>query len=144
MAPAAFAAFAKQFPDAAAFLQNDPRIQLQKPAGGYVAAGLQKDAPAVLAEIQQRFSTASPELMAVYYEPHRMMSDVIEQLYDKGDLSYTSGSGVKPGFLSRSQGPCSFCENEHWHFPKGCPYGKPDEKQFPTGFLEKVARAMVA
>jgi hypothetical protein len=34
--------------------------------------------------------------------------------------------------------------NDHWKFPKGCPYGKPDEKQYTIGFLEKVIAAMIA
>ena len=144
MSPDAFAAFVKKFPQAADFLQHDPRIQVQKPNTGYVAVGLVKDAPAVLTEIKQKFAAASAELMAVYYDPHRMIADVFSQLFDKGELSYTPGKEGKPGFLSRSQGPCTFCDNHHWRFPKGCPYGKPQEKQYPIGFLEKVTSAMLA
>ena len=143
MAPEAFANFEKKFPQAAQFLQQDPRIQFQKPATGYVSAGLLKDAPGVLAEIKQKFSSAAAELMPLYYDPHRLMSDVLAELFDKGELAYTPASGGKPGFLSRSVGPCSFCDNSHWRFPKGCPYGKPQEPQYPIGFLEKVAEAML-
>jgi hypothetical protein len=143
MAPEAFASFATKFPTAATFLRHDPRIQFQEPASGYVAAGLVKNAPAVLAEIKHKFASADAELMSAYYDPHRMMSDLLGQLYDKGALTYTKGSHGKPGFLSRSQGPCTFCDNRHWHFPQGCPYGKPEEKQYPIGFLEKVTEALI-
>jgi len=46
--------------------------------------------------------------------------------------------------LARTTGPCMFCVNDHWKFPKGCPYGKPDEKQYSIGFLEKVTATMLA
>jgi len=138
MDPEAFAGFAREFPDAAAFLQHDPRMQFQKPASGYVAAGLRQDAAAVLAEIKRKFAAAEPELTASFYDPHRMMSDLLAELYAKGELTYTKGAGGKPGFLSRAQGPCAFCDNRHWRFPQGCPYDKPKEKPYPPGFLEKV------
>jgi hypothetical protein len=44
---------------------------------------------------------------------------------------------------TRASGPCEFCLNAKWKFPKGCPYGKPDEKKYDIGFLEKVAGAML-
>jgi len=144
MAPAAFTAFAQKFPQAAEFLQHDPRIQFQKPASGYIAAALVKDVPAVLAQIQQQFASASAELMAVYYDAHQIMANVLSQLYDQGELAYTAPSAGKAGFLTRNSGPCTFCDNQRWQFPKGCPYGKPNEPQYPLGFLDKVAQAMIA
>jgi len=143
MSEQAFAAFEKEYPSAAVFLQNDPRIKFQKQTGAFVAAGIQTDASAILAEIKTKFSSASPRLMAAYYDPHRMMAAVLEQLYQSGRLSYTNPKDGSPGFLSRGDGPCSFCVNNHWKFPKGCPYGKPDEKQYPIGFLEEVTKEMV-
>ena len=143
MSEQAFAVFEKEYPSAAAFLQNDPRIKFQKQTGGFVAAGIQTDASGILAEIRNKFSSASPRLMAAYYDPHRMMAAVLEQLYQCGRLSYTNPKDGSPGFLSRGDGPCTFCVNNHWRFPKGCPYGKPDEKQYPIGFLEEVTKEMV-
>jgi hypothetical protein len=144
MAPEKFDAFAEQFPTAAEFLRQDARIQIQRPAGGYVAVGIKDGAPAVLAEIARRFADASEVLKACFYDPHRMMSEVLGELFDSGELSYTRGTATKKGVLTRSKGPCSFCDNEHWRFPKGCPYGKPEEAQYDIGFLEKVAQAIVA
>jgi hypothetical protein len=144
MAPAQFTEFAKNFPQAAEFLQHDPRIKFQKPVTGYIAAGLVKDATAVLTEIKQKFAPASAQLRAAYYDPHQILSNVLSQLYDQGELTYTASRDGKPGFLSRNSGPCTFCDNQRWRFPKGCPYGKPGETQYPIGFLEKVAQVMAA
>ncbi len=47
------------------------------------------------------------------------------------------------GYLTRGEGPCSFCVNARWQFPEGCPYGKPAEASPPPGFLEKVAAEVV-
>jgi len=143
MSEQAFGEFEKAFPSAAAFLQNDPRIKFQRIAGSFVSAGIQKDVPEVLADIKRTYASASTQLMAVYFDAHQMMAAVLEQLYQNGKLSYTSSKNGSPGFLSRGEGPCTFCVNDHWKFPKGCPYGKPDEKQYPVGFLEQVAKAMV-
>ena len=143
MSEQAFAAFEKEYPSAAAFLQNDPRIKFQKQTGAFVAAGLQTDSSGILAEIRINFSSASSRLMSAYYDPHRMMAGVLEQLYQSGSLSYTKPKDGSPGFLSRGDGPCTFCVNNHWKFPKGCPYGKPDEKPYPIGFLEGVTKEMV-
>ena len=76
-------------------------------------------------------------------EPCITMATVLEQLYETGHLAYTDPKNGRAGFLSRSDGPCTFYVNNHWIFPKGCPYGKPDEKQYPVGFLEMVTSAMV-
>jgi hypothetical protein len=72
-----------------------------------------------------------------------MMESVLEDLYAKGRLTFSDGVGGQPGFLGRSDGPCSFCVNSHWQFPLGCPYGKPSEPQWPAGFLTKVTEAIV-
>jgi len=59
-------------------------------------------------------------------------------------LYWTTGGGQIPSYLSRADGLCQFCENSHWRFPQGCPYGKPKEKQYAMGFLEKVAREVIS
>ena len=81
--------------------------------------------------------------MQYFYDPHQTLAVLLEQMYAKGELAYTSPKDAAPGFLTRGSGPCEFCVNDHWKFPKGCPYGKPDEKQYPIGFLEKVTHAMI-
>lgn len=144
MSTEAFKAFSVAHQNAAQFLNTDPRIEVEKPAGGFAAFGVKVDPAGVLAEIQTKFASAANELMATYYDPHQMIAGVLEEMFDRDQLSYTKGVGGQPGFLSRSDGPCTFCVNDHWSFPKGCPYGKPDEKQFPIGFLEKVAEAIMS
>jgi hypothetical protein len=136
-------AFTTAHPDAAKFLHTDPRIQVEKPAGGFAAFGIVKDTGAVLAEIKTKFASAASALMATYYDPHQMMAGVLEEIFNKGQMSYAPPKNGHAGFLSRSDGPCTFCVNDHWKFPQGCPYDKPAEKQYPAGFLNKVAAAMI-
>ncbi len=131
-------------PAATRFLNTDPRMDSIKPQGGYAAFGIKKDTAAVLSEIKTKFASAYKELMAGYYDPHQMMSDLLVGMFNKGELAYTPPKDGHPGFLSRNDGPCTFCVNHHWSFPLGCPYGKPDEKQYPIGFLEKVATQLMS
>jgi hypothetical protein len=143
MSAPGFDAFAKKYPAVAKFLQGDLRLNFLKKPGNFVVAGIKKDVAGVLADLKQQNSGAALELAQCFYDPHHMMAAVLEQLYRAGELSYTAAKSGTPGFLMRASGPCRFCVNEHWTFPKGCPYGKPDEKQYSVGFLEKVATAMI-
>ena len=59
MSPQSFEAFEQQYPPAAEFLQKDPRINFQKQPGSFVAAGIEKDAAAVLSELKQKFAAAA-------------------------------------------------------------------------------------
>jgi len=95
-----------------------------------------------MAELKAKDSRAAAELMQYFYDPHNMMAAVLEQMYSEGQLAYTNPVSGKHGFLTRSSGPCEFCVNDHWKFPNGCPYSKPDEPKYPVGFLEKVTAAM--
>jgi hypothetical protein len=139
----ALKAFTQKFPAAVDFLHNDKRMEFEKPLGGFTGFAIRQDTAAVLAEIKQKFKPAYKQLMAGFYDPHQMMAGVMEELYKKGELSYTPATASQAGFLSRSAGPCTFCVNDHWQFPQGCPYAKPEEKQYPAGFLEQVAAAIV-
>jgi hypothetical protein len=141
MSPDSFAAFRPANSEAAAFLQNDPRIQFQSEPGSYVVAGIRNDPDGVLAELQQKYPVAWTVLQSDFYDPHEIMAGVLRDLYPKY-LSFTSGQNG--GFLTRSDGPCEFCENDKWKFPLGCPYGKPLEPKYPIGFLEKVVAVMLA
>jgi hypothetical protein len=104
---------------------------------------MDKDSAVVLSEIKQKYPAAAAELMPNLYDPHEMMTAVLKSMYGK-ELTYTESKDGAPGYLARTIGPCTFCVNDHWKFPKGCPYGKPDEKQYPIGFLEKVTATMLA
>jgi hypothetical protein len=138
MSPQTFKTFAKRYPAVADFIQTDPRLIFQTPVGGFVVAGVKTDTSAVIAELKAKDAGAVAELMQYFYDPHNMMAAVLEQMYSGGQLAYTNPSAGKQGFLTRSDGPCQFCVNDHWKFPKGCPYDKPNEPKYPVGFLEKV------
>ena len=76
-----------------------------------------------------------------------MMASVLDAMLKKGELSYGKvGDGTVGDIeaLTRNEGACKFCVNDHWKFPLGCPYGKPDEPSPKPGYLEKVAAAFVA
>ena len=131
----------------ASFLQADSRLTFVPGATEYdyvafmVAAG---ESEAVAADITALFPGSANLLSASFYDPHSMMSDVIEQLYHAGTITYGPVGDESPSVLGRTDGACRFCVNEHWSFPLGCPYGKPDEPPPPPGFLRDVAAQMVA
>jgi hypothetical protein len=136
--------FENSFASCAEFLQKDPRISFAAAsAGAYAAASITKNVPQVLSEISAKFASAKATLMANYYDVHQMMATILEDLYQSKQLVYVDAKGRSPAFLGRTTGPCSFCVNDHWKFPEGCPYGKPDETQFPAGFLAEVAQQML-
>jgi len=140
----AWAALREKDPACAKFLEDDPRIQFENAKWGDVAFLIEKDADAVLEELEREFPDAYPELMHEFYDPHKQMAEVLEQLYDAGKLSVSESGHPKQPRLERTEGSCRFCVNQHWTFPLGCPYGKPDEPEPPTGFLDKVAAQLVA
>jgi hypothetical protein len=109
-----------------------------------VAFEIHKEVDAVLKHIKAMWTDAAAVLMAGYYDPTAMMEGVLEDLYKRKELSFVAASHGSPGHLARGEGPCVFCDNTHWKFPQGCPYGKPQEKPLPTGFLDKVAAAVIA
>jgi hypothetical protein len=142
MSPQTFAEIGRQFPAAADFLQHDPRINFQNLPGSFVSAAIAKDDAAVLAELKHKYAAAAAALTPAFYDPHQMMADVLVNMYGK-DLTFTDAKAGHSGYLTRGDGPCQFCVNERWRFPKGCPYGKPDEKQYAVGFLEQVVAALI-
>ena len=131
-------------PDCARFLQHDPRFQYSPPTPAALAAfQILKDAVGVLSHIKSAWPEASAILDPAYYDPDQMLAGVLQDAYDSGDLSYVGSRHGHAGFLARTTGPCVFCVNDHWKFPLGCPYGKPDQLPLPTGFLDKAAAAIV-
>lgn len=137
--------FQKKFAACAAFLKQDTAsivIPVVQP-GEFIAIEIMKDPQKVIAQLQKKYADAWPTLSAAYYDAHQMMASVLEDLYGKGQITFTDPKGKQPGFLTRTEGPCSFCVNKHWKFPLGCPYDKPDEKQVPAAFLEKVAQEII-
>ena len=87
-------------------------------------------------------SAALGVLQAGYYNAHAGMANVLQDMYKADQLSLSKDA--QGNYLSRNQGPCTFCDNDYWEFPLGCPYGKPEEKALPVGFLDAVAAALIA
>jgi len=145
MSPAAWRDFVKAYPDAAHFLQTDARCRLRPPpsARAYAAVELIAQAPAVLSTLRRRWPAAGRHLQPLFYDALPMMAGVLKDLYTRGELAFAAAARG-PGSLRRTDGPCSFCVNRHWHFPLGCPYGKSDEPPPPAGFLQTVAADMIS
>jgi hypothetical protein len=133
----------KADPECAKFLTTDPRIRYVVPDYGYYAFEITSDVDGVLREISSKFPASANELMDSYYDPHSMMAEVMEDLYEQGVLSYQPAADGKPGFLQRTEGACRFCVNDHWRFPLGCPYGKTELESLPRGFLDRVAAQII-
>lgn len=137
-------AFASKNAAAAKALSTDPRLSFQQPPGAYVGIGIPPTAGSVLKDFEKEFATAYDALKPFFYDPHNQMATVLSDLFNGGELAWTAGDGKNPSYLSRGDGPCQFCKNDHWEFPLGCPYGKPSEKQYPLGFLEQVAAKVIS
>lgn len=146
LSPLAWAQFQTTYPDCTTFLQHDPRITFQPVASfsPFDAFMLNKEADTIIAHIKTTWPDAAAVLMQGFYDAHAMMNGVLEDCYAKGTLAFTDPVGDQPGYLTRADGPCTFCVNEYWQFPQGCPYGKPDEPRLPVGFLERVAAQIIA
>jgi nucleoside phosphorylase len=88
---------------------------------------------------RQNLKNTFPELFArlerYYYNAHELMASVMNDMYDKGELSYDD----LHNYLKRTDGGCKFCANQYWQFPNECRYGKPAEQSPPPGYLEKAA-----
>lgn len=81
------------------------------------------------------FGTLEP----CYYNPHEMMSSVLISMYNKKELSYD----VEQNYLTRSEGACKFCVNQHWQFNGECRYAKTAIQSPTPGYLEKVANYII-
>jgi len=101
------------------------------------------NADSVLGTIEERWPAAYDDLKPTYYDAHAMMATVLEDLYGHGKLSI-AGRLAAGSPLARSDGPCTFCVNDEWQFPQGCPYDKPSEAKYPAGYLKQVASQVIA
>lgn len=136
-----FAKLKKQDPDCADFLEHYPEITANEDVDyGYLSfAFSQENAHEILTKIRDHFPNSWDEIKESYYNAHQMMANVMMQLFESGQLSYQDAGGHQAGYLSRGEGSCHFCVNDHWQFPLGCPYGKIEEEPPPPGFLNAVA-----
>jgi len=133
-------------PAVAQMLQQDPRVVYVPGAKkeDFTAFLVQDGADAVLADVANQSADAAALLKKNFYDPHRMMNDVLEDLYSQGLLRYGPVRDGGSQALVRTEGACHFCVNERWEFPEGCPYGKIDEPAPAAGFLERVTAELVA
>lgn len=146
LSPSDWKALQANSPDAANFLRSDPRAHYVPGVepDDYVAFLLEpSSAQSLLDELATRFPGTAAMIHAGTYDAHAMMSAVLEAVTESGELSYSTPPAGGSG-LSRTDGACSFCVNEHWSFPLGCPYGKPQEAQPAAGFLDGVAAHALA
>jgi hypothetical protein len=137
--------FGEKFRSCAQFLSTDKRIKyVAAQQGTYAAYQIERDPSGVLDELRREYLDALGDLNRSFCDAHRVMAGVLQDLCNQGALSYTPASGSNPGHLTRTDGSCHFCVNQHWQFPLGCPYEKTEEQAPPVGFLDKVAEAMVS
>jgi hypothetical protein len=141
MPAARYEDFQRTCADAVTFLEHDSRFVTTREPGVFVSIGIKADADAALSELTHRFPAAAAQLKPAFYDAHAMMAAVLMSLYNQRRMTYVTPPTGR-GFLARGEGPCSFCVNDHWTFPEGCPYGKPDEPRYPVGFLEEIAHRM--
>jgi len=137
--------FEQKFPTCVQFLRTDSRVRYS-PAqeGAFAAYEIVSDSASVLGVLSQQYASALAALNPGFYDAHQMMAGVLSDLYNDGTLSFTPATAGTPGYLTRTQGSCSFCVNDSWKFPLGCPYGKTKIQAPQNGFLEKVAAALIA
>ncbi|WP_082597093.1 hypothetical protein [Pseudovibrio sp. POLY-S9] len=131
-----FAELKEKSPECVHYLETNPEITYVPGNGdGYDAFQFSaENAPQILKTIKSQWPEVWPDLEKSFYDAHATMADVLRYMYREGKLTWDD----KGDYLSRSAGPCQFCVNEHWKFPLGCPYGKPEEKPLPIGFLNQV------
>jgi hypothetical protein len=150
VSPNDWAEIVQAFPEAAVALTPANGFTVVPPdpsaATGYLAIQLPADPAqrdAALARLRRDAPDLYARLQPGFIDAHAAMADVLDELYAAGRLGYIDGpEGC--GHLARTAGACSFCTNARWRLPLGCAYGKDRETQPPPGFLERVARAIVA
>lgn len=138
--------FQTNYPDCAQFLQNDKRIQVVKgdeEKKQFAAIILNEDPSGVIDNLKTQFNAAYQTLVPYFYDAHQGMANAMINLYNEGKISYTQPANGSPGYLTRTESSCHFCDNSLWKFPQACPYGKTKESPPPAGFLQKVAAQMV-
>lgn len=139
--------FKEKYPDCVSFFEQDEGyIKVVKPQeeGYFWAVQILKDVGGVLDRMKAKYPAALESLWPFYYNPHKQMADVLGHLYSEKKLGYTNNASGTGGLLNRTEGSCHFCVNSHWEFPLGCPYDKTKEPPPPQGFLQEVAKQIIA
>lgn len=84
----------------------------------------------------EKHPVAAIPIMQKHYDPSAMIGQGIVQEILLGSVEFDGSNN----HLQRSEGPCKFCVNDSWSFPEGCAYGKTEEPEFESGFLEDVVQ----
>ena len=128
------------------FKENDHQFKIVQPEqeGYYLAVQITSDVGGAFKELEANYADALKFLTYYYYNPHKQMAEVLEHLYENKVLTYTNAKDGQSGYLTRTEGSCHFCVNDHWDFPLGCPYGKTKLDPPAPGFLQEVAKQIVA
>jgi nucleoside phosphorylase len=133
--------------------QQKDFIEAITPQNGFTIIDADIDHPSYYREIQldnDNYQTSCDFLLAnyrslydqlnpYYYNPLFEMAEVLNSMYDAGDLTYNSDKN----YLGRSQDACKFCVNKHWQFKNECRYEKHLETSPTAGFLESCANEFI-
>ncbi|MCI1640469.1 MAG: hypothetical protein LKI42_04250 [Bacteroidales bacterium] len=135
----AWQAMEKDFPKDVDILKNDASQHRVKedPASGIVAVAINGPDDPIRSQLSV---SAWNVLMAYYYDPVRMVADVLEQELQSGRLSYDKSSG----HLTRAEGGCTFCRNSEWAFTEPCAYGKKADMQNEKENVDKIVKAILS
>ncbi len=138
-----FESFSQEYSDCYEYLKENRNVKIVAAEKSYEYAAIQinSDAEHVFAKLKSDFPAAFKVLMEGYVDAHSAMGNVLEDQYTEGKLAYTDRADGK-GYLTRGIGGCNFCVNDHWQFPLGCPYGKPDEPAPDASYLEAIAQTL--
>ena len=139
--------FKSEFSECYDYLSGDHgyiNIVPPKQKGYFLAVQIIKDLAGVMHELEHKYAAALSFLTKFYYNPHKQMAEILERLYDDNKLAYTNSPSGNGGLLDRTEGSCQFCVNSLWSFPQGCPYDKNKEQPPKEGFLQEVAKQIVA
>ncbi len=116
-----WAAFGEQFPAATAVLLGDKDRVSEPNRDGY--RGIRLDG---LGSFKTDHPEALVRLIQKLFDASALIGDGIAQEVLLDNVGFAGDH------LVRSAGPCRFCDNDHWRFPGGCPYGQPAESEPPV------------
>jgi len=135
LSQAAWKAFEGDFPEDAGILKEEKRMKGNDWNDIIPVRIYGQDDP-----IKEKLSrSAWCVLMAYYYDPILMLSQVLEQEYHAGRLEYNPSINR----LKRAEAACQFCANGLWQFPGGCHYGKDKEIPPAEGELERIVQQVI-
>ncbi|MGD8780725.1 MAG: hypothetical protein PVH88_17385 [Ignavibacteria bacterium] len=133
--PEAWQAFKNDFNDDYTTLENEKLVQ--PPAyNGVIAVRIDPNNEELKSKISAQGWNV---LMAYYFDPYNMMANVLKEEYEEDSFGYDS----KSGRLTRAEGPCQYCDNSLWKFPRGCDYNNINEKPYEPGYLGSIVQKIL-